>query len=75
MMPCLRKLRGTSFVSHVPMTAIVGLVVELVVSTLVNSADKTMPLLVLITMAQLVLSGGLIPVAGKAGLEQVDQIE
>jgi ABC transport system ATP-binding/permease protein len=55
----------------VVMTAVVSVVLGLVVSTLVDNADKTMPLLVLITMAQLVLSGGLIPITGKAGLAQV----
>jgi hypothetical protein len=43
----------------------------LVISALVDNADKTMPLLVLITMAQLVFSGGILPVHGKPGLEQI----
>jgi ABC-type multidrug transport system ATPase subunit/pSer/pThr/pTyr-binding forkhead associated (FHA) protein len=46
----------------------------LVVSALVDNADKTMPLLVLITMTQLVFSGGILPVEGKAGLEQVGML-
>jgi ABC-type multidrug transport system ATPase subunit/pSer/pThr/pTyr-binding forkhead associated (FHA) protein len=52
-------------------TALVSMLLGLVISTLVDNADKTMPLLVLITMAQLVLSGGLVPLVGKAGLSQV----
>jgi ABC-type multidrug transport system permease subunit len=52
-------------------TALASVMLGLVVSTLVDSADKTMPLLVLITMGQLVVSGGLVPISGKAGLEQV----
>ncbi len=52
-------------------TAVVSMLLGLVISTLVDNADKTMPLLVLITMAQLVLSGGLVPLVGKPGLEQV----
>jgi ABC-type multidrug transport system ATPase subunit/pSer/pThr/pTyr-binding forkhead associated (FHA) protein len=52
-------------------TAVASVMLGLVVSTLVDSADKTMPLLVLITMAQLVLSGGLVPLVGKPGLEQI----
>jgi hypothetical protein len=43
----------------------------LVVSALVDNADKTMPLLVLVMMAQLAFSGGVLPVEGKSGLEQV----
>jgi hypothetical protein len=46
----------------------------LVISALVDNADKTMPLLVLITMAQLVFSGGILPVEGKPGLEQVSML-
>jgi len=45
--------------------------VGLVISALVDNADKTMPLMVLITMVQLVFSAGIVPVTGKAGLEQV----
>jgi len=44
--------------------ALVSMMIGLLVSTLVDNADKTMPFLVLVTMAQLVLSGGLISVAG-----------
>ncbi|MCK9900450.1 ATP-binding cassette domain-containing protein [Frankia sp. Cpl3] len=46
----------------------------LVISSLVDNADKTMPLLVLITMAQLVFSGGLVAADGTPGLEQVSWI-
>jgi ABC-type multidrug transport system ATPase subunit len=51
--------------------AIASAMLGLVISTLVDSADKTMPLLVLITMAQLVFCGGLVPTGGKIGLDQV----
>ncbi len=54
----------------VMVTAVVSGLVGLLISAVVDSADKTMPLLVLITMAQLVLSGGLVPIAGKPGLSQ-----
>ncbi|WP_375487964.1 ATP-binding cassette domain-containing protein, partial [uncultured Jatrophihabitans sp.] len=43
----------------------------LLLSTVVTNADRTMPLLVLIIMAQLLLSGGLFPVRGRAVLEQL----
>jgi hypothetical protein len=55
-------------------TALASAMLGLVVSTLVDSADKTMPLLVLLTMAQLVVSGGLVPITGKVGLQQVSWI-
>jgi ABC-type multidrug transport system ATPase subunit len=55
----------------VVITALASVMLGLVVSALVDNADKTMPLLVLITMGQLVVSGGLVPISGKPGLQQV----
>jgi len=55
----------------VVIAALVSMMIGLLVSTLVDNADKTMPFLVLVTMAQLVLSGGLINMSGKNGLGQV----
>ena len=43
----------------------------LVISAWVSNADKAMPMLVLMIMLQLVFSGGLVPLAGRPGLEQV----
>jgi hypothetical protein len=43
----------------------------LLVSALVSTSEKAMPFLVLLTMAQVILSGGVIAVAGKAGLAQL----
>jgi ABC-type multidrug transport system ATPase subunit len=43
----------------------------LIISAYVNNADKAMPLLVLMTMIQLVLCGGLVPLNGRPVLEQV----
>jgi hypothetical protein len=51
--------------------ALASMMIGLFVSTLVDNADKTMPYLVLVTMAQLVLSGGLFSVSGSIGLEQL----
>jgi len=67
-------LLGSSLVEvviAVIVTTVASVMLGLVVSTLVDSADKTMPLLVLITMAQLVLSGGLVVLVGKPGLQQI----
>lgn len=55
----------------VVITALASVMLGLVVSAMVDNADKTMPLLVLITMGQLVVSGGLVPISGKPGLQQV----
>ena len=44
--------------------------IGLLVSAILDNADKMMPMLVLLTTAQLVFSGGIVPLAGEAGLEQ-----
>ena len=51
--------------------AVLTMVVGLVVSAFIDNADRGMPLLVLVLMLQLVVSGGLFPVHGRAVLEQV----
>jgi hypothetical protein len=51
--------------------AIVSMTLGLLISAMVNSSDKTMPLLVVGVMFQVILTGGIFPVAGKAGLEQI----
>jgi hypothetical protein len=43
----------------------------LLISALVSSSEQTMPALVGLVMLQLVLCGGLLPIAGRAGLEQL----
>ena len=43
----------------------------LLVSAVVSTSEKTMPFLVLLTIVQVILSGGVVPVAGKAGLSQL----
>jgi hypothetical protein len=48
--------------------------IGLLVSAWLDNADKTMPLLVLITTAQLVFSGGMVPLAGEKGLEQISYL-
>ncbi|MGB9377847.1 MAG: FHA domain-containing protein [Mycobacteriales bacterium] len=49
----------------------VSAAVGLVVSAVVRDENQAMPILVLLTMAQLVLCGGLVPVAGRLGLAQL----
>ena len=43
----------------------------LLVSALVNAAEKAIPSLVLLTMIEIILSGGVVPLTGKAGLQQL----
>jgi ABC transport system ATP-binding/permease protein len=76
-----KKLPPTgSFLHHLPLVelllamgvlAIVSMTLGLVISAIVNSSDKTMPLLVVMVMFQVILTGGIFPLAGKTGIEQV----
>ncbi|WP_407661350.1 ATP-binding cassette domain-containing protein [Frankia nepalensis] len=52
-------------------TAIASAMMGLVVSALVDNADKTLPPLVVLAMAQLVFMGAMMPLMGKVGLEQL----
>jgi ABC-type multidrug transport system ATPase subunit/pSer/pThr/pTyr-binding forkhead associated (FHA) protein len=76
-----KKLPPTgSFLVHLPLVelllamavlAIVSMTLGLLISAIVNSSDKTMPLLVVVVMFQVILTGGIFPLAGKTGIEQI----
>jgi hypothetical protein len=51
--------------------AIASMTAGLLISAVVNSSDKTMPLLVVAVLAEVVLSGGVFRLNGKAGLGQL----
>jgi ABC transport system ATP-binding/permease protein len=51
--------------------ALASMCLGLLVSALVSTSEKAMPFLVLLTMIQVILSGGVISLAGKAGLSQL----
>ncbi|MDG6106220.1 FHA domain-containing protein [Dactylosporangium aurantiacum] len=53
------------------LTALVSTVTGLLVSAYVSTGEQTMPVLVGLVMAQLVLCGGLFAVVGRAGVEQL----
>ena len=72
-----------SFLHHQPLVEIliaVGLLalasmcLGLMVSALVNTSEKAVPFLVMLVVGQIVLSGGVVPLAGIAGLSQVSWI-
>ena len=71
------------FLHHLPLVEIliaVGLLalssmcLGLMVSALVNTSEKAVPFLVMLVVGQIVLSGGVVPLAGIAGLSQVSWI-
>jgi ABC transport system ATP-binding/permease protein len=54
----------------IPIT-IASMAIGLSISALVTNSDRALPVLVVVIMAQLLLSGGLFPLHGRAGLEQL----
>ncbi len=50
---------------------IASMCLGLMVSSMVNTSEKAMPFLVLLTMAQVILSGGVLSITGKVGLDQL----
>ncbi|TDC97278.1 FHA domain-containing protein [Actinomadura sp. 7K507] len=50
---------------------VVSMALGLLVSAVVSTSEKTLPLLIVLSMAQLVLSGALVRLNGKPGLEQI----
>jgi hypothetical protein len=51
--------------------AIVSMTLGLLISSAVSTSEKGLPLLFVSVMAQVVFTGGVFPIAGKVGLEQV----
>jgi hypothetical protein len=54
--------------------ALVSMCLGLLVSAFVSTSEKAMPFLVMLTMAQIILSGGVLPLAGMSGLAQASWI-
>jgi ABC-type multidrug transport system ATPase subunit len=50
---------------------VASMTLGLLLSSIADTSDKAMPLLVVVVMFQVVLSGGVFPLHGKAGLEEV----
>ena len=63
--PLVELLLGVAFL------AIASMCLGLLVSSLVSTSEKAMPFLVLLTMVQVILSGGVLSLSGKAGLTQL----
>ncbi|WP_414688911.1 ATP-binding cassette domain-containing protein [Mycobacterium sp.] len=57
--------------STVAATCVASAVLGLAISSLVRSTEQIMPLFVIAVMAQLVLCGGMVPVTGRLGLDQL----
>jgi ABC-type multidrug transport system ATPase subunit len=67
-------LTGVPLLELLTGIAVLGLAsmcLGLLVSALVSTSEKAMPVLVLLTMVQVILSGGVLSLNGKTGLEQL----
>ena len=51
--------------------AVVSMALGLFISASVNTSEKTMPILMVVVVVEVVLTGGVFAIAGKVGLEQV----
>ena len=51
--------------------AVVSMALGLLISASVNTSEKTMPILMVVVVVEVILTGGVFAIAGKAGLEQV----
>ena len=51
--------------------SVASMALGLLVSSIVSTSEKAMPLLVLLAIAQVILSGGVLPLNGKVGLNQL----
>ncbi len=67
----LTPLPLVEIILAIAVLAVASMTVGLLISALVNSADKTMPLLVVTVLAEVVLSGSVFPLNGRLGLEQL----
>jgi ABC-type multidrug transport system ATPase subunit len=69
-------LGNASFELFVGMAActVCAATVGLALSAMAKTSDQIMPLLVVAVMSQLVFSGGMIPVTGRAGLDQLSWV-
>jgi hypothetical protein len=69
-------LGSASFELFVGMAActVCAATVGLALSSMAKTSEQIMPLLVVAVMSQLVFSGGMIPVTGRAGLDQLSWI-
>jgi hypothetical protein len=55
-------------------TCVASAILGLAISSLVRSSEQIMPLFVVAVMAQLVLCGGMVPVTGRLGLDQLSLV-
>ncbi|MDE3228359.1 MAG: ABC transporter permease, partial [Chloroflexota bacterium] len=67
----LKSLPLVELILAIAVLAIVSMALGLLISASVNTSEKTMPLLMVLVVVEVILTGGVFAIAGKPGLEQV----
>ena len=67
----LHSLPLVELILAIAALAIVSMSLGLLISASVNTSEKTMPLLMVLVVVEVILTGGVFTIAGKVGLEQV----
>ncbi len=67
----LHSLPLVELILAIAALALVSMSLGLLISASVNTSEKTMPLLMVLVVVEVILTGGVFAIAGKVGLEQV----
>ena len=67
----LHALPLVELIIALALLAVVSMALGLFISASVNTSEKTMPILMVVVVVEVVLTGGVFAIAGKVGLEQV----
>ena len=73
-MPAHGVVLGSAFaeiILAIVFLSLASMALGLLISSIVSTSEKAMPLLVLLAIAQVILSGGVLPLNGKVGLDQL----
>jgi ABC-type multidrug transport system ATPase subunit len=70
----LKSLPLLELMIAIAVIAVASMCLGLLVSAFVSTSEKAMPFLVMLTMVQIILSGGVLPLGGMAGLAQLSWI-
>ncbi len=70
----LKSLPLVEIILAIVVLSLASMALGLLVSSIVSTSEKAMPLLVMLAIAQVILSGGVLPLNGKIGLNQLSWI-
>src|SRR6266545_4191368 len=70
----LKSLPLVEIAIAIVVLSLASMALGLLISSIVSTSEKAMPLLVMLAIAQVILSGGVLPLNGKVGLNQLSWI-